>query len=156
MNRTEMLASYLQVLEEINDSTRLALETLNKNAETTRMIIDELINGACEAPSYVTESITKEMESFFGEEIQEIAPETEAAETADSLADKIVQEIRKADAEGHEGVRALSIAIDPDKFNPFEVMDLVQKKMEKEDQDRKSEEKEEENIHDEIKFDFDF
>lgn len=119
MKRAEMLASYLGVLDEINASIRVALDTLNDNAFTVRMIVDELINGAEEAP-FDHQFITR-LEEF--ENPNDISEEDDI----ESLTDKIVAKIR--DPKGSEGIRAIDIAINPDKFNVSEVMGIVQQKL---------------------------
>jgi hypothetical protein len=119
MKRDEMLASYLGVLDEINASIRVALDTLNDNAFTVRMIVDELINGAAEAPFDPT-FITR-LEDFQRDD------DIDEEDDIESLTDKIVEKIR--DPKGKEGIRAVDIAIDTDKFNVSEVMGIVQQKL---------------------------
>lgn len=145
MNRSEMLASYLEVLEDINDSTRLALETLNKNAETTRMIIDELINGSVDYPEYAKPdlSILKTLKE---------TDETTYINDGDDLedvTDKIVKQIMET-GQDQEGIYGLSVVLDPTKHDPEEVMELVKKKL---DQAHEKEEEKKEEFPDDFDFD---
>jgi hypothetical protein len=134
ISRQEMLAEYLGILDEINQSTHLALDTLSKNADTTRIIIDELINGEAEASPIDFNSIV------FQEDDRYI--ENEEEDTIETLSDKIVEQI-EANYD-KPGIRAIDIGIDPDKFDTFEVMDMVRKKMQG-DFKKKEEKKEETN-----------
>lgn len=143
MLKEEMFAGYLEALNQINESTHLALETLNKNAETTRMIMDELLNGAAEAPSHFRDL------GVFTEDIVDVTPYIEDNETIESLTDKIVAEIKAGDSD-EPGIRSLSITIDPDKFNTAEVMKLIQKKLASEET---KEEKPKETYNDDFNFD---
>lgn len=118
MKREEILAGYLEVLDEINQSTHLALETLNNNAATTRMIIDHILHGAQEAPSVDFGNLNFEAGLF--EETND--------DELEAMADKIVKQIRETDSD-EPGILAVSIDIDPSKHDPDEVMKLVHKKL---------------------------
>lgn len=143
MNRTELLASYLEVLEDINESTRLALETLNKNAETTRMVIDELIHGCVDYPAYPDPSLSKVIKE--SDEISYIND----GDDLEAVADKIVKQIVES-GQDQEGVYGLSVVLDPTKHDPEEVMELVKKKL---DQANEKEEEKKEAFPDDFDFD---
>lgn len=67
MSREQLLADYMTVLDDINRSTQVALEILQENAETSRMIIEEIMYGAEKDPSPVppmTYMMTKEPEDY--------------------------------------------------------------------------------------------
>lgn len=145
MNRTELLASYLEVLDDINESTRLALETLNKNAETTRMVIDELINGCVDYPEFAKPDLSLLKALKETDDISYI----DEGDDLEAVADKIVKQIME---NGHdqEGVYGLSVVLDPTKHDPEEVMELVKKKL---DQANAKEEEKKEAVPDDFDFD---
>lgn len=144
MNRAEILSGYLKVLDDITASTQVALETLQTNAETANMIIHELIYGATESPFEPNIDFQSLMPS---------SSESYIEDDIDTIADKIVKQIKADDMEYVPGaIRAIDIMIDPDKIDPQELMELVQKKLSDEDESEVKE-PEEESSDESINFD---
>ncbi|PVC75147.1 hypothetical protein C2I27_04475 [Priestia megaterium] len=48
MNRAERLEGYLETINQITEATKIALQTLNDNANTTRMIAEEIAYGTAD------------------------------------------------------------------------------------------------------------
>lgn len=133
----EILAGFLQVLDEITSATQSALDTLRLNAETTRMIIDEMTNAAYQPDN--------EFNTFIDDESNSIRLDSNLSDEdkIEEMADRIINKITS-------GSKIESLAIygaeDID-FN--KVMDKVNSKMNKTNNKG-------EDIHESINFTNDF
>ncbi|MBU5262183.1 hypothetical protein [Bacillus atrophaeus] len=133
----EILAGFLQVLDEITSATQSALDTLRLNAETTRMIIDEMTNAAYQPDNEFNTFIDDESNSIRLD--SDLSDEDKIEEMADRIIDKITSGSKI-------GSLAIYGAEDID-FN--KVMDKVNSKMNKTNNKG-------EDIHESINFTNDF
>lgn len=137
MKYEEILAGYLDVLDEINQATRIALETLSANAETSRLIIEELLH----TPEPFPVELHSVVESFSDEEASS-SSEPYIEEDMESLSDKIIARIEENDKKGKEGIFAIDVVFDTDKIDSRELMKLVKEKLAKKDKGEKNEKEE--------------
>lgn len=121
MSQQEIIQRCLNILDDINDATRVAIDTLNDNAFTIRMVLNETLYGAQENHDF--EKLLNAMEESTPAPVMEENQE----DTLEALTDRIVAQIQTPD-EGY-GIRSVSIEINEDKFNVMEVMQIVQEKL---------------------------
>ncbi|MCD7910897.1 hypothetical protein KC480_05080 [Bacillus velezensis] len=122
----EILAGFLQVLDEITSATQSALETLQLNAETTRLFIDEMINNPQEG-DYHNSNTTRVNLEFPSET------------SIDCMADQIIKKIKNSP---HS---SCVFIISDSSIDMERVMEIVNKEFQKADI-------EEENIDERINF----
>lgn len=141
MSREEMLGVYLNMLDEVNASVRSALDTLNENAKTISMVIDELMYGAAEPPEGLPMIDIPYPFEKTGDEIVLAARE---GESLDSFTDRIVEAYK---ANGAKESQGFMLSYDPSLFvvDYFGIMDMVQSKMDKVYDEAQEEKKEDEN-----------
>lgn len=121
--RTELLAEYLNVLDEINIATKTGLRTLEKNAETTSMIIEELIHGVVEAPLPDSTPLRE-----YISDVEEL--KVHEAVDIDSIAEDIANQIRKQESGGYDRTSTvIGFNFDPEEVSVQEVMKLVNQKL---------------------------
>jgi hypothetical protein len=118
MNK-EMMEKTLKAIESVNESTRMALEVLRINADTIAMLTDEISHGAV---------VDHPIDSLKWDEIEKmtdsIMPSSRKEQELEEMADKLVKQIQSGDSSS-----VVAINIDVEKFDPFELMSLVQEKL---------------------------
>lgn len=117
MNRPELLAKCLEMLDTVNESTQVALNILNHNAQVIGMIADEIINGAEPHPTEL--------------DLERI-PDEDVMDDMDAIVENIVAQIRAQHAEGisEDELHIIDLVIDPDAVDINELMQRVQDRLE--------------------------
>lgn len=117
MNRPELLAKCLEMLDTVNESTQVALNILNHNAQVIGMIADEIINGAEPHPTEL------DIESI---------PDEDVMDDMDAIVENIVAQIRAQHEEGisEDELHIIDLVIDPDAVDINELMQRVQDRLE--------------------------
>jgi hypothetical protein len=121
-DRVRLLEKALCTINDINEATRLALDTLNDNAYNMRSIINELKQLGDTEPVI--------------EKPEEVEDESEIAElgnpqflTTEDAANHIVEQIKRSQEKGGQ-IHAIDISFDTNIFDYNEVMGIVRKKLE--------------------------
>ena len=117
MKRPELLAKCLEMLDTVNESTQVALNILNHNAQVIGMIADEIINGAEPHPTEL------DLESI---------PDEDVMDDMDAIVENIVAQIRAQHEEGvsEDELHIIDLVIDPDAVDINELMQRVQDRLE--------------------------
>ncbi|MGV7000331.1 hypothetical protein ACWA2C_16720 [Priestia megaterium] len=135
MNRSERLEGYLETINQITEATKIGLQTLNDNANTARMIAEEIAYGTAD----------NDYSNLLLSPIEEEEIETDI----NAAADKIVKMIREKELDSSK-IHQIALPIDPEQINPVDLMELVEKKLDELDKKEENESKEE--IDDELNF----
>ncbi|MEB2276828.1 hypothetical protein LAV82_22680 [Bacillus sp. ILBB4] len=135
MNRAERLEGYLETINQITEATKIALQTLNDNANTARMIAEEFAYGT--ADNIYSDLLHSHIED------EDIETDINAA------ADKIVKMIREKELDSSK-IHQIALPIDPDQINPVDLMELVEKKLD--ELEKTEDNKSTEDIEDELNF----
>lgn len=119
MNRTELLAKCIEMLDEVNKSTKIALNILDHNAQVIGMIADEIINGAEEAPPFISRNLEDLADEHVMDDLNEIV-------------ENIVAQIKAQRANGADDneLHVIDLVIDPDAVDINVLMQLVQERLE--------------------------
>lgn len=140
----EILAGFLEVIDDITRATQSALETLQSNAETTQMIISEIMSGSTE------NNFGNKFSDMFSEEEKVHSatirsnPRVSDEDNLNYIADQVIEKIRS-----HSNNSGVLIMCDSANVDVKKVMEIVNKKMQKED-------KKGEDIDESINFKSDF
>ncbi len=123
MKKEQIIERCLNLMEDITKSTATALQTLENNANTVNILMDELFTGAVSSYDIGSNNI-----SFDSNETEELKECENIDEMADKLA-KLIQEQADLSDPEQPAVVSIGIPIDLDDDDVAELMNKVNIKL---------------------------